>query len=297
MSVLKDFVPETGGIFGDTRWRTEVTGTVGATDVGTKVQATKLTVDHQLYAYFADAAPTPTYYVIHHMKVEANPSTGADRSPLANRSDARGFFNSSVRVGYRAMPSVSTGCSVTEMISMPDTGQDAFDAQLDGPGIEMFGRAGSTIVFRPTYQVRNRVEKWSLEAESGPPAWELHQREVWDAFGIDGPVDGKNSVPIPADWYVPLFGGSPFGRLVEMPKASFGPVKCELLGRWQIKGPFTKSSRAVTLTVGVDYTHRLNLIHNGNVGDKHEPLRICGVFSKTDESKAINLHEIAVPHD
>jgi hypothetical protein len=297
LEILKDLAPEAGGTWGDTTWSTSITGTAGATDVGTKVQSTKLTVNHHLWVYYADAEPKPSYHVIHQMTVAANPVAGTDHAPLANRSDARGFFNSSVRVGYRDTPTVSAGCSVTEMSSLPDGGQDAFDAQLDGPGIEMYGRSGTTTVFRPTFQIRNRVEKWSLEAQSGPPSWELYQREVWNAYGIDGPVDGQSSVRVPADWYQQLFGGSPFGRLVEMPKASFGTVGCEMLARWQVKGPFSKTSRAAVLTIGVDYTHRVNLIHNGNVGDGHEPRRICAVSSKTDESKVLNLHEIAVPHD
>ena len=100
---------------------------------------------------------------------------------------------------------------------------------------------------------------------------------------------------VPVKWVKQFFDGA-FGRISEMPKASFGPVDCELVVVWKIDGTFTPASRAATVKIGVDYRHRVNLFHNGNIGAKHEPRRVCAEFSKTDESKDLNLHEIAVKH-
>ena len=125
MSSATAFTPE-GGIFGNYNWTSEVSGTVGAPEVaGEKKQSTKLTVDHHVWVYFADAAPKPSYYLLHHMEVAADSSV--DDSPLADESDVRGFFSSSVRVAYRGTPTVSAGCTLSKVHHTPRTAQDDFD--------------------------------------------------------------------------------------------------------------------------------------------------------------------------
>jgi hypothetical protein len=298
--LLRGFKPE-GGTYGDAKWTTVLMGkgTAGAV-AGTREQSTKLTVEHRAWVYFADDAPKKAYYVIHHMEVDANANTTGS-SPLADESDARGFFNSSARIAYRGgKPAVSQGCTVTKEFTGPRTAKDDFEVVLDRLQIEMIGRAGGgtgSIVFTPSFQARTRVDRWSLSA--GDAAWELYQREPWTALGVDGPGGDqrdKTAVPVPDRWIKQFFDGE-FGRISEMPAASFAPVTCDLLAVWKVDGTFTKTSRAATLNIGVDYRHRINLFHNGTLGPDNEPRRHCAEINKTDESTELKLHEIAVRRD
>lgn len=286
------FIPD-GGTYGTREWTSTVDGTVEASAVDqARKQSTKLVVAHTAHVYFADYARPPVYFVIHHMEVEAAPG-----SALADRREARGFFNSSVRVSYRGAPGVSAGCTVRRVSVTPGLSNDDFDTLLEGPEIAMDAKISSgsgRMLFKPSYQVRHRMSGWSLRAVSDPPAWELHQREVWNAIDVDGKDGDASNVKVPSRWIEQFFDGTPFGRIADMPKTSFGPVKSELIAMWRIGGTFTPESRAATLSLGIDYTHRVNLFHNATLPPDHEPRRICGVFSKTDETTALNLHEIAL---
>jgi hypothetical protein len=182
----------------------------------------------------------------------------------------------------------------------PKTVKDDFDVVLDRSQIEMFARTSAgtgPVVFAPSFQSRNRIDKWSLSA--GDVAWELYQREPWMALGVDGPGGpqrDKTTVPVPPQWLKQFFDGE-FGRISEMPAASFAPVTCDLLAAWRVDGAFTRTSRTATLKIEVDYRHRINLFHNGNIGSASEPRRLCAEMNKTNESKELKLHEIAVKHD
>jgi len=299
MPGVTGFVPEGGvGIYGDVKWTFEATGGADALAVSSKRQTGKIRVDHNVWVYFADARTAPAYYVLHHMALSADPTTGG--GALANKSDARGYFNSSVLVRYVGAPVVSTGCEVTKEAHTPNNGDDQFDAIVDGPELEIFGKTvtgtGRT-VFKPSYQVRNRVDKWTLR-DAGTPSWELYQREVWTAADVDGPEGGKFDVKVPDDLVDELFDGA-FGRIKEMPKTSFAPLSCQMLVVWRIEKsgttPFTRDSRAATLTLNLEHMQRLNLFHNGNLGSNHEPRRLCGLIGKS-ETKTLDLNAIAVPH-
>jgi hypothetical protein len=301
MPGVTGFVPEgLIGIYGNTAWSFDVSGNALAPAVSSKTQKGRIRVDHKVWVYFADAKTPPSYYVLHHMVLSADPTTGG--MPLANKNDARGYFNSSALVHYFGPPTVSPGCSITKENQTPRNGDDQFDTIIDGPEMAIIGKtSGGTgkVLFKPQYQVRNHIEKWSLR-DSGEPSWELYQREVWNAAGVDGPVDGQFNVKVPDEWVDDFFDGA-FGKIKEMPKSSFAPLTCEMFVVWRIDRdygltPFTKDSRDVQMILPLEHMQRLTLFHNGNLGADHEPRRLCGLVGGA-QSKTLELHKIATPHD
>ena len=96
-----------------------------------------------------------------------------------------------------------------------------------------------------------------------------------------------------------LFEGTPFGNVVKMPDASWGPLRCDLVTMWNIEKtggtPFTQDQRVVTLTLDMDYVQRLTTFVNAKVEPDRDALRKSVALqpSTVPVKCELKLHDIA----
>lgn len=284
-----------GAIYGTFQWHDELPPFELQDErfAADRTQRPQLTIDHTAHVYFADYDKPYAYFVIDHMKVEASPG-----ERLVNTTDARGYFNSSAHVAYRSV-TASDDCKVTKTASGPFGLKDDFRFVFQGTEMTL-NAAKSTgegrVVFRPDYTTEERhVAGWSIERAAGKSGWVIHQRDVWNALDVDG-GGGADAGVVRQEWLDAFFNGTPFGRIKEMPPASYGTVGCELFTMWKIdktKGEFTPDSREATLTLDIDYIHRLSLFHNARITPPNEARRAWLDWSPRQPATVLRLHEIA----
>ena len=243
---------------------------------------------HVTHVYFNDLAPY-AYYVIDATTVQATPGD----APAKNDDDnARGFFNSSIYVGYKAAY-VSDGCSITRLTDAPNGSVDNFNIDFRGESFRLMietTHGSDPDNFQPTYTGPQVIApSWSLVRADVPDAWIAHQREPWNAYGVDGPTGSD----VPTKWIDSLFNYSPFGKIVKFPETSFQSQVFEIVKMWQIDGNFKPDAREATLALDMDYSHRANLFVNGTKTAGKKPKRGYVTPRWTPPTKKLDLKAIA----
>lgn len=255
-------------------------------------QTINFNAEHTVYVYFANVNPPFSYYVIDVAAVSADPGEA-----LRNDKDGRGNFNSSTKITYKTV-SASDNCRVTRTAFGPSGMANKFS--YDFIGTEMVLNANKqggdgSVVFKPTETMNPdaTVQGWGIVPASN--GWTLHQKDVWNALGNDGP----GSVRVTAKMLDDLFEGTPFGNVAPMPDASFYPVNCSFVTMWQItktSGEFKQDARAVTLTLETDYNQRLTTLVNGKVEPDRDAMRKSFALqppSDLSTKRELQLHLIA----
>jgi|GEM_PF-2715111 len=280
----------TGATYGSYSWTDKYDNSA---DAG-RVQTFRLNVDHTAHVYFANYNKPFSYFVIDHVHITADPGDAYRQD-----DDGRGYFNSSTEVAYRNV-SASDSCKVRQTVFAPE-GDLANRFTFDFVGTEMvleakIGTGSGEVVFKPTetMNANTNVQGWQIHP-SGGNGWVVHQKEVWSSLG----KDRQGSVKATAQMLDDLFEGTPFGNVVKMPDASWGPLRCDLVTMWNIEKtggtPFTQNERVVTLTLDMDYVQRLTTFVNAKVEPDRDALRKSVALqpSTVPVKRELKLHDIA----